>query len=319
MKNNTLVPSYLKTLKTERNFSDATVKAYAQDLFEWQVFTEEKMGKILSNDLVSSMKVSDLKPWAQHLGGKNYKPSTISRKISSLKSFYEWLYKNEYSTANPAKALSSPKKGHKLPKFLYEVELDKVLEDTNTSGKDLWGLRKPLIIELLYSTGMRVSELASLTVEQVQQGDQIIIRGKGSKERIVFLTGPAKSKLIQYLDLRGEFKTESNSLLLNQNGGPLSVRAIQLMVKDSFKSKGVGRPVSPHMIRHSYATHLLNAGADIRSVQELLGHASLNTTQIYTHVSKTRLQDQFNTYHRRGNETKREGRTTGTEKSRTTS
>jgi len=291
----TLIADFARYLGLERNYSKRTVDAYCRDLRQCSKFFQKKSLEL------GEAKGGDLRDFQHSLHEKGLSNRSIQRKISSLRSFYAYLFRIGSIEANPALHLTSPKMEPKLPSFLFEAEVAEIL--SQPLSLDFFDLRDYLILDILYSSGLRVSELASLTVRHFQAGFQRFqIMGKGKKERVVFLSPPCISWLKKYLHQHQNRPdtTESSPLLLSRRGQGLTVRAIQLIVRDYLGRVGIFKSISPHVLRHSFATHLLNHGADIRSVQELLGHASLATTQVYTHVSRTRMKKEIENHHPRG-------------------
>ncbi len=246
-------------------------------------------------------------------------PATTGRKLSALRSFYKFLLREEYVDQNPFSGLNLPKKGHYLPQILSITEAGKLLDapvkfnekQTVVNPKQkLWReymvARDVAILELLYSTGMRINELVTLPEERIDLLSGVArVRGKGKKERLCPLGAPATRALMKNLELRENVwllegkKDVRSPVFLNKNGGPISARSIERMTKKYVLFCGLNAELTPHSLRHSFATHLLDAGADLRSVQELLGHASLSTTQIYTHVSVERLKEVYQLAHPR--------------------
>ena len=246
-------------------------------------------------------------------------PTTTGRKLSALRSFYKFLLREEYVEQNPFSGLNLPKKGNYLPQILSVAEVGKLLDapakfaeqqQATNPKQRLWReymvARDSAILELLYSTGMRINELVKLPEESIDLLSGVArVRGKGKKERLCPLGSPATRALMKNLELREniwilEGKRNARSpVFLNKNGGPISARSIERMMKKYVLFCGLNAELTPHSLRHSFATHLLDAGADLRSVQELLGHASLSTTQIYTHVSVERLKEVYQLAHPR--------------------
>jgi len=247
-------------------------------------------------------------------------PTTTGRKLSALRSFYKFLLREEYVELNPFSGLNLPKKGNYLPQILSTSEVVKLLDSpakyneqqvsTNNPKVKLWReymvVRDAAILELLYSTGMRINELVKLPEERIDILSGVArVRGKGKKERLCPLGSPAIRALMKNLELREniwllEGRRDARSpVFLNKNGGSISARSIERMMKKYVLFCGLNAELTPHSLRHSFATHLLDAGADLRSVQELLGHASLSTTQIYTHVSVERLKEVYQLAHPR--------------------
>ncbi len=298
------IESFLRVLESERRASVHTVKAYRRDLEELLAFLEER-GATLD---ARSHGTLELRAFLGSCFGKNA-PSTIARKLSSLRTFHRYLVRRGIREDNPAAALRGPKQAKDLPRFVTVEDAFSLVEPpptrASTPRAKALAARDKLIAELLYGGGLRVSELAGLTLGDVAGLPRSLrILGKGRKERIVPLGEPSREALRGYLELRGELRTKKRApsvssaapLLLGRYGTPLTVRQVQNLVrKQGLK---IGRTdLHPHALRHSCATHLLDAGADLRSIQELLGHASLATTQRYTHVSVDRLMSVYDRAH----------------------
>ena len=295
--NQGFVDDFSKYLQFEKNYSQKTIESYKLDLRQWFDFMGSKHSQSVLN-----LELKELKSWQYDLFNRGCKSSTILRKLSSLRSFYNFLYKRSLIKTNWASYLTSPKLEKHLPKFLFESEMQVILaEPLSDSFSDL---RDYLIFEILYCTGLRVSELASLKVSLIRESDgKLVVRGKGNKERVVFLGESAKKCLQRYLVLRNsrnKLDKSEDALFLSQRDQQLSIRGIQYLVSSYLDKLGIYKHISPHVLRHSFATHLLNSGADIRSVQELLGHSSLATTQVYTHISKQKMREVLENHHPRG-------------------
>lgn len=286
---------YLRILRFELQYSPHTIQAYERDLGEFTSFCSQK-----DLNFIEDLNRLRLREWQHGLRAQSLKSVTISRKLSALRSFFATAYEQGWMRTDLGKFLTSPRKEKKLPKFLFESELVKILGVP--LSEDFWDLRDYLILEFLYCTGLRVGELASLTLGHFEGGFHAIrIRGKGQKDRNVFLTQGCIANLRSYLELREKVVDGKNdSCFISRKKGPLSVRGIQFIVGNYLDRVGLHKRISPHVLRHSFATHLINAGADIRAVQELLGHASLATTQIYTHISKGKMRDVVKNCHPRG-------------------
>jgi integrase/recombinase XerC len=224
---------------------------------------------------------------------------TVARRLSALRSFFAYLYRQGTIDESPAQAITAPKLEKSLPKFLTLDEISRLLDvpDTDT----LLGKRNRAILEVLYSTGIRVSELAALTHGQIEWRQGVVrVIGKGNKERIVMLGGPAQAALKAYVRDPGYHGRDSKDHIFRSRfGEPLKAKGIQEMVDRSARAAGLQQRVTPHVLRHSFATHMLDAGADLRSVQEMLGHVSLSTTQIYTHITPERLKKAYDKAHPR--------------------
>jgi site-specific recombinase XerD len=237
-----------------------------------------------------------MRKYIVHLKKSNYSARSISRKISTIRSFFNFLSREGITKINPTINLITPKIDKKLPYFLYLQEINKLIEAPPQDT--ISGIRDKAILELLYGTGIRVGELVNLNIKDIDFYEKTIrIFGKGSKERILPLGVPSIKATQEYITKRNLFmkdiainRNDLNALLLNRFGGRLSARSIRRIIIKYMKIAGLNKKISPHVLRHSFATHLLGGGADLRSVQELLGHESLSTTQIYTHITKERLK-----------------------------
>ena len=285
---------YINYLEAERNASPYTVRNYSTDLLGFFQF--------LRNKEVDSLKEVDrhvLRDYLSHLMEKGFVKASIARKLSAIRSFYRYLLREEIIATSPVATTSSPKLDKRLPSFLTIEEINRLLETPDLSTPQ--GLRDRALLELLYASGIRVSELVSINLEQVNlDTNEIRVWGKGSKERVVLIGKPAARALTAYLNqgrprLLG--KRGSNALLLNRYGKRLIERRVQRILEKYTNIAGIGKRVYPHMLRHTFATHLLDGGADLRVVQELLGHASLSSTQIYTHVSKSQAKKVYLSAH----------------------
>ncbi len=278
---------YINYLEAEKNVSPYTVRNYTTDLLDFFQF--------LGTKGVGSLKEVDrhvVRDYLSHLMGRGLVKASIARKLSAIRSFYRYLLREEMISTSPVATTSSPKLDRRLPAFLTIEEMEKLLEAPDLSKPV--GQRDRALLELLYASGLRVSELVSLNLEQVDlDSREIRVRGKGAKERIVLMGKPAATALSDYLiqgrpELSGEKK--SRALFLNRYGERLTERMVQKILEDYASKVDIGKKVHPHMLRHTFATHLLDGGADLRVVQELLGHADLSSTQIYTHVTKSQAR-----------------------------
>ncbi len=281
------VDNFLNYLDIEKNYSEHTILNYKLDLIEFSTF----IGRVK----LDTVEYVQLRRFLSHLKAKEHKPRTLARKLSTLRSFFKYLQREGVVDENPTKILMSPKLDKPLPKFLTEEEMVAFIEAPKTN-KDL-GRRDRAILETLYSAGIRVSELVGLNLEDVDFiGNIAKVYGKGKKERIVPIGDKAIAAIKDYVEKRRE---KTRAVFLNKNGKRISTRAVIDITKKYIRQTCVNKDISPHVLRHSFATHLLNHGADLRSVQELLGHASLSTTQIYTHVSTDRLKKVYDKAHPR--------------------
>lgn len=275
---------YRNYLTSIRKYPDNTVNSYLSDI---TIFKE-----YLSSLKINYLKVDKdiIREYLKVLGNSNYKSSSINRILSSLKNYYEYLEYKHLIEYNPLKDLNRPKKEKRLPNFInnndYEEIIKKSLERT-----DFIGRRNTLLLELLYSSGIRISEALNIKIKDINMGDKSIrILGKGSKMRIVYFGEYAKEYLEEYLKVRN---SSSEYLFLNKNNTLLTRRGAEYIISNLVKTSLLKKKVTPHTFRHSYATEMLNNGADIRSVQELLGHSSLSTTGIYTHVTNEAVRREY--------------------------
>ena len=299
-----MIKSFIESLSFEKGYSKNTSRAYQHDLEEFTCFlAQSQYLKEREKDKIEADKVNTLmiRGYLGFLHKKN-KKVTIARKLSSLRSFFRYLVKKSVITDNPAELIVSPKQGKTIPVYLTVDDAFRLLDSIKTDT--LAGLRNRAIYESLYSSGIRVSELAGLDLTAVDFTNRVIrVFGKGSRERIVPIGKKALNAIKDYrkrLCLEKNIKTDVDGpLFLNKNNGRLTTRSIARILDKVAKECGLLMPVSPHALRHSFATHMLDAGADLRVVQELLGHKSLSTTQKYTHVSIDRLMETYDKAHPR--------------------
>lgn len=279
---------FITYLKKERGYSDYTVKNYEFDILDYLKYCNNKKLNIYK------IKYFDIKTYLVKLHENNYKGTTISRKISSLRTFYSFLYDNNLVDKNIFKYVVVPKKEKRLPKYITNDDVTSIFSVPDISSPI--GQRNRLILELLYGTGIRVSELCNIKVKDIDLNNKTIrILGKGSKERIVFYGDICAELLELYLsDGRNVLLNKKNNEYLiigaYKKDKPLTTRSIELIINDIIEKAAINKKVTPHVLRHTFATHLLNEGCDILMVKELLGHSSLDTTGIYTHVSNERLR-----------------------------
>ena len=287
---NELLESFIKHLSDERNYSEHTVKAYRGDLENFRGFLLKEEKKIEDADIAT------INAYVSTLYGKN-SPASVERKISAVRSFFSYLVRKDIVAQNPAKLVRTPKKEKHLPVFLSVDEVFNLVDVKDPERSPL-RVRDRAVLELLYSSGLRVSELAGATLADLSMGEAIIrVRGKGNKERIVPVGSKALSALGDYLDIRGKLKPASDRIFLNSRGGGITTRSLARIIKKYGLVSGISKNVSPHVLRHSFATHLLAGGADLRAIQEMLGHASLSTTQRYTHLSVERIMEVYDKTH----------------------
>ena len=297
---------FLRHLALERNASVLTVKSYREDLTQAiEFFTSQPGAEAINAEQLTSRHLRAFTVW---LHEQHYAKSTIARRLTALRSWFRFLCRQGTLAANPADGLRSPRQEKKLPTFLTEDALKQLL--TAPGKADPLALRDQALLDALYSAGLRVSELTGLNLEDIDLGEGIAtVRGKGKKERLAFFGRSAMAALKAWLAVRDEVlgSKRTDAVFLNKNGTPLTVRSVGRLVHKYLAQAGLDNSASPHSLRHSFATHLLDAGADIRSVQELLGHRSLATTQVYTHVTTNRLKDSYDKAHPRAQATKRNG------------
>ncbi|MBN1508801.1 MAG: tyrosine recombinase XerC [Sedimentisphaerales bacterium] len=329
MEGSVIVEQFLNYLKYEKRFSEHTAKCYGADLAQFGEFllggcegnggpadgvplghehggtatavatqTERKV-----DDLFLAVDVNEARSYLAHLNERAYSKATIARKLATLRSFYKFLVKTNRCPANPLSVVRTPKQEKRLPRFLEYQEVKRLLE---TPPVETWlGARDRAILETLYSTGIRVSELVALNMDDIDfLGEVVHIRGKGKKERITPISSSALQAIQHYMEFRNK-RAQSNGnfdskvLFVNKHGHRLSTRSVRRKMDKYLKMAGLDPAISPHTLRHSFATHMLNNGADLRSVQELLGHQSLSTTQVYTHLTTRRLKEVYDSAHPR--------------------
>lgn len=328
MEESKIIHEFLNYLKYERRFSEHTAKCYGADLMQFSDFVcgisqghsdngeEVSFGHNEGTATAVATKVNvdidqmllktgtdSVRAYLAHLNEKQYSRATIARKLATLRSFYKFLVKRNHMSTNPVTAVRTPKQDKKLPRFLEYEEVKRLLE---TPPINTWlGARDRAIMETLYSTGIRVSELVALNMEDIDfLGEVVHIRGKGKKERIAPIGASALQTIQHYMEFRNKRAQNNNNfdtkvLFVNKHGRRLSTRSVRRKMDKYLKMAGLDPSISPHTLRHSFATHMLNNGADLRSVQELLGHQSLSTTQVYTHLTTTRLKEVYENAHPR--------------------
>lgn len=278
------IVKYLEYLDKELNFSKNTIDSYRKDLADFFCFVNRQGIDYLSINRY------DVREYLKYLDELKLKNSTIARRISAIRSFYNYLLSMGIISNNIFNSIRNPKLEKKLPNYLSYEELGDILDSIDISTPT--GIRNRLLIEMFYATGCRVSELINIKMSDINFTNKSIrIMGKGSKERIVYYGDYAQIYLNMYLET--EFNKDSNYLFLNDKKDAMSVQDVEVIIRYIVKDLALKTHVTPHTLRHTFATHLLNNGADIKSVQELLGHASLNTTGIYTHVSNERLKEVY--------------------------
>ena len=282
---------YFEYLTYEKRYSSHTILSYQLDLEEWQSFCEKELIQLLE------VEYGEVRAYLNECYLQKLSRSTVSRKLSSLRSFYQFLLKEGVVSNNPFSMIKAPKGGQVLPKFLYEEEIEALFNSIDQTT--VLGCRNYALLEILYATGIRVSECCGLTLKQLDlDAGMLLVHGKGGKDRYIPLGAFALESIEAYLKksrpaLLNKSKVETDRLFLNHYGLPLTERGVRDILNRLTKQTAQHIKLAPHMIRHTFATHLLNHGADLRSVQELLGHEHLSSTQIYTHVSKDHLQQAY--------------------------
>ncbi len=289
-----LVEEFLRYLLIDKGYSNNTIASYKIDL---EKFLEYNKGKSIDN-----ITNSDLKEYVKWLNKENLNEKSISRNISCLKSFYKFLVIEKYVKNNPSDLISIPKVKKSLPKTLTEDEVIKLLDIDLT---DNFSYRNKAMLEVMYATGLRVSELVNLKLQDVDLSQDLVRTfGKGSKERVIPIGEYAREYLEKYIyEYRGSMvkRTNNEYLFLNNHGNKMTRQGFFKIIKKIAKEKGIDKELSPHTLRHSFATHLLKYGADLRTIQELLGHSDISTTQIYTYISNEELKKNYENFHPHGN------------------
>lgn len=291
--------SFEDYLSSERNYSKHTLKAYMADIKEFALVLKE-MGLVSADngDIdFAHLDETPIRTYISRLYGKNKKVS-ISRKLASVRTFFEFLIRSGKLKSNSAKLVPTPKGEKRLPTFLTVDEVVKLVE---TPGSDnVYESRDRAILELLYSCGLRVSELVGINLNELDLNSMSVkVLGKGNKERMVPLGSKAATAIKTYLPQRLDLKPKDDYLFVNSRGGRLSTRSIDRIIKKYAAISGIPKNISPHVLRHTFATHLLGGGADLRAIQEMLGHQSLSTTQRYTHTSIEKLMEIYDKTHPR--------------------
>jgi len=297
-----LIERYIQYLRYERNASPHTVRNYRSDLVQFRDFLAQ--GQPGSKVSLKSIDALRIRGFLAHLFEKEQKKTSIARKLAAVRAFFKFLSRERVLAENPAATVSTPKLARTLPRIMSEEEMNDFLDRMGQAAQsgDPALVRDRAILELLYASGLRVSELTGLDLRNVNFGDGIVlVRGKGDKERIVPFGSKAREALIAYLPAREkvlrENKATAAALFLNARGGRLTPRSVDRLLKKHIRRFGANVKVSPHSLRHAFASHLLAEGADLRAIQEMLGHKSLATTQKYTQVSIKQLMDVYDKTH----------------------
>ena len=291
------VDGFLRSLRIERNASPLTLKSYSEDFNSLFDYLQDRVGRIPEP---SETDISTLRGYVAYLHECQYAKTTIARRLACLRSFFRYCAREKLTTSNPAKALRTPRTGRKLPSFLTTQQTVALIEAPPSDEPS--GLRDRAMLETMYSAGLRVAELVGLNLSDWDQDANVLrVRGKGRKERIAPVGSHASTALHEWIAVRevaGDAGPEDReAVFLNRFGKRLTTRSVGRMLEKYVKANGLDSKTSPHSLRHTFATHMLDGGADLRSVQELLGHKSLTTTQIYTHVSTQRMRETYDKAH----------------------
>jgi integrase/recombinase XerC len=324
MNTNDLINEFIEYLRFERHFSNYTSRCYAADLRQfvetlWGAKTGEAaehspgaegggvatLAVTTVREKLLAVTAEDVRTFLAFLHQNNYSRSSTARKLATLRSFYKFLVRRGYVASNPVSAIRTPKQEKRLPKCLTLEQIQTLLETPKDS--DMLGARDKAMLETIYSTGVRVSELVDLNFDDVDfLAGMLHIRGKGNKERLSTVGQTAMLSIKKYLGMRQQdaraASFDSKALFVNKHGKRLSTRSVRRKLDKYLVQAGLDPSISPHTLRHSFATHMLNNGADLRSVQELLGHQSISTTQIYTHLTTSKLKESYDQAHPRANE-----------------
>jgi integrase/recombinase XerC len=305
-----LIDQFIAHLRDERHFSAHTARCYAADLDQFCTFLTTRglesqpagNGEFDCDKAVLGVDLDEVRVFMSQLSDRNYCKSTIARKLATLRSFYKFLARRGHLNENPVAGIRTPKQEKRLPKFLEVEQIERLFSNCDTTT--MLGARDRSILETLYTTGIRVSELVALNIEDVDFSANVIhVRGKGKKERVNPIGPGAVRAILHYLDLRrGGMQRgaqDESALFINKHGQRLSTRSVRRKLDKYLLEAGLDLSVSPHTLRHSFATHMLQRGADLRSVQELLGHQSLSTTQIYTHLTSAQVKKEYEQAHPR--------------------
>lgn len=296
MKLETAIDNFIHYCKNEKAFSEHTIIAYNHTLISFIDYFENDYG---FTPEIDKIKPNDIRPFLGYLNDKGLKKNSLRLKLSAVKSLFKYLRKKGIIEVNPTTSISSPKKEKKLPSFLTKNEMTNLFETFDNNSEDNFAIRDKALIDLIYSGGFRVNEVLQLKINDINLSSNTLkVLGKGNKERIVPIGKSAIESIKSYLKVRGELAaTTENSLFVNTKGKALSANSAYFIVNKKMKGITETKQKSPHTLRHTFATHLLDNGADINSVSEMLGHSSLSTTQVYTHVSIERLKNAYKLAH----------------------
>ncbi len=284
---NEYVREFIRYMELEKSASRHTLRAYRKDLEEFFSFVKTP---------VKEIDINHIRGFIAHRLNDGKSKSTVSRQLATLRSFFKFLHREGYIDFNPARLIQNPKTERRLPRFLTVDEVFSVVE--KPEGFGFLPVRDRAILELIYSAGLRVSEVSGLSIDDVNLREGYVkVRGKRRKERIVPIGSKALEALKRYVIERKLLKKKTEAFFINRKGGALSDRSIRKIVVKYAKEAGIGGRIGPHTLRHTFATHLLQGGADLRVIQELLGHSSLSSTQVYTHLDITHLMDIYDNSH----------------------
>jgi len=294
-----LVDAYLSYMAGERNASEHTVRSYGRDLAQFLDFLESRDEL---DQFPSGVTRLGIRAYLARLLEEGYAKTTVARKIAALRSLYRFLLRRGASTVNPLAGLRTPKTGRSLPRFLSVAEVERLIGAVRPNG--VWSSRDLAMLETLYGGGLRVSELVAVDMADLDLSDGIVrVKGKGKKERMAPLGRAASRSVERYLEQRSRhpsrLRFDAAAVFINRRGTRLTSRSVRRLVGKYAQSAGLPGEVTPHTLRHSFATHLLDKGADLRSVQELLGHENVSTTQIYTHLTAEKMKEIYDTAHPR--------------------
>tara|TARA_R110000851_G_scaffold49074_17_gene118169 strand:+ start:126 stop:1046 length:921 start_codon:yes stop_codon:yes gene_type:complete len=293
--------AWLATQKALKGAAANTIDAYALDVGDFLRFITQHYGEKQGLGALSRITTSDMRAWMAHTRGGDVSPRSLARKLSAVKSFYRWLSEREGFEPTAVLSTRSPKFQRKLPRPLSPEAASEMIETLDAQSLTPWiAARDQAVVTLLYGCGLRISEALSLTGSDLPLGPVLRIIGKGGKERLVPVIEPARAAVTQYARLCPYDISRNGPLFLGARGGALSPRLIQKVMEKARAQLGLPATATPHAMRHSFATHLLNAGGDLRAIQELLGHASLSTTQAYTGVDTARLMEVYARAHPQG-------------------
>ncbi|MBX3043658.1 MAG: tyrosine recombinase [Candidatus Kapabacteria bacterium] len=285
---------YLEYLKSEKSYSPKTLESYAFSLSEFSDYYISEYGELPEIDLIET---DDIRPFLGWLHDKGLKKNSLRLRISAVRSFFKFCYKKGYISSNPALLISTPKRDKRLPSFLVENEISQLVQVFEAD--DFKTARSLALIELLYGSGLRISEALGLNINDISfEGNYVKVTGKGSKERIVPLSSKSVEAIKSYMKYRsGENIIDKKAIFIADNGKRMYHSAAYRIVKNGMTGVTESKKKSPHVLRHSFATHLISNGADIKSVSEMLGHSSLSTTQVYTHLSIEKLKESYKKAH----------------------